>query len=408
MAKSASFFGLRRGSTKSLTFSVVRGQQVTKDRVSVVSNPKTEAQAAQRMRMTAAKNFYRGLSDILNHSFEGKKVGLENYNTFMSYALKSNAGPYQYKGTNTFEPGAYTIAKGSLPTIETYFGQGTNSRGQLLAEKNVIFCDTILLPAESNFTAQQLVDANEGLAVGDQVTAIVVVKRKGASGSFANIRIIKARGFIEDVTSKTAPIGTSVDFIDKFKAAGLVVENAADKKVSAMNIGVLPATLSANNEEVIAAGIILSRGDAEKSSPWMRSDSTMIVTPEYDELIHGEARYNECVATFMASASKLSSNLYLNGSANVAITRLNVILISDVSGDAEAANGQRAYQGVDAAGNKYAIAYEGGVQVMYEGATFTYKDSGEIDHTLLVSDVPQNAGLEVVTLTEAQVSALLA
>ena len=32
MAKSPNFFGLRRGSTKSQTFSVVDGNQITKDR----------------------------------------------------------------------------------------------------------------------------------------------------------------------------------------------------------------------------------------------------------------------------------------------------------------------------------------------------------------------------------------
>lgn len=33
MAKSSTYFGLRRGSTKSLTFSVADGKQITKDRV---------------------------------------------------------------------------------------------------------------------------------------------------------------------------------------------------------------------------------------------------------------------------------------------------------------------------------------------------------------------------------------
>lgn len=33
MAQSKGFFGLRKGSTKSLTFSVLDGKQITKDRV---------------------------------------------------------------------------------------------------------------------------------------------------------------------------------------------------------------------------------------------------------------------------------------------------------------------------------------------------------------------------------------
>ena len=48
MAQSKSFFGLRTGSTKSLTFQVYRGQQITKDRVTRVSNPQSDAQMQQR------------------------------------------------------------------------------------------------------------------------------------------------------------------------------------------------------------------------------------------------------------------------------------------------------------------------------------------------------------------------
>lgn len=51
MAKSASFFGLRRGSTKTLTFSVLDGQQITKDRVTEVKNPRTDMQMQQRCLM---------------------------------------------------------------------------------------------------------------------------------------------------------------------------------------------------------------------------------------------------------------------------------------------------------------------------------------------------------------------
>ena len=59
MAISKSFFGLRRKSTKSLTFSVLNGKQITKDRVSAVKNPKSEAQAkAKYERLTRLGKLY--------------------------------------------------------------------------------------------------------------------------------------------------------------------------------------------------------------------------------------------------------------------------------------------------------------------------------------------------------------
>lgn len=48
MAQSLSFFGNRRGSTKSHTYQVNGGQQITKDRVDEVKNPRTTAQMVHR------------------------------------------------------------------------------------------------------------------------------------------------------------------------------------------------------------------------------------------------------------------------------------------------------------------------------------------------------------------------
>lgn len=83
MAKSKSFFGLRRGSTKSHTYSVFNGQQVTKDRVDTVKNPRSEAQMLQRMVMKTAGNAYSHMKQIVDHSFEGKTYGLQSMMEFL-------------------------------------------------------------------------------------------------------------------------------------------------------------------------------------------------------------------------------------------------------------------------------------------------------------------------------------
>ena len=70
MAKSDGFFGLRRGSTKSLTFAVNEGVQITKDRVTDVRNPRTEAQMLQRMCLATAGKFYSEGREIFDHSVE--------------------------------------------------------------------------------------------------------------------------------------------------------------------------------------------------------------------------------------------------------------------------------------------------------------------------------------------------
>lgn len=91
MAKSKSFFGLRTGSTKSLTFQVFRGQQITKDRVSRVSNPRTNAQMAQRALIPIVAAARSALNRLVDHSFEGIAYGEQSLKMFSSLNLKAGA-----------------------------------------------------------------------------------------------------------------------------------------------------------------------------------------------------------------------------------------------------------------------------------------------------------------------------
>ena len=91
MAKSKSFFGLRTGSTKSLTFQVYRGQQVTKDRVYRVSNPRTESQMVQRALIPIVAASRAALKGLVDHSFEGVAYGDQSLKMFSSLNLKAGA-----------------------------------------------------------------------------------------------------------------------------------------------------------------------------------------------------------------------------------------------------------------------------------------------------------------------------
>lgn len=101
MAKSKSFFGLRRGSTKSHTYSVLNGQQITKDRVQTVANPKTEKQQFQRAIMATVMAAYSEMKEIEDHAFQGKKKGSENQREFMSRNLVAMRNAFlQYQDNN--------------------------------------------------------------------------------------------------------------------------------------------------------------------------------------------------------------------------------------------------------------------------------------------------------------------
>lgn len=121
MAQSKSFFGLRKGSTKSLTFSVYNGKQVTKDRVTEVKNPRSSMQMSQRAVMSTALKAYSSMKDICNHSFEGVPYGQKTMNAFISENINMlrkdvpAVNLSEWKGEAV--PNSYIISRGSLPSV---------------------------------------------------------------------------------------------------------------------------------------------------------------------------------------------------------------------------------------------------------------------------------------------------
>ena len=151
MAQSKSFFGLRKGSTKSLTFQVLNGKQITKDRVYNVKNPQTLAQMQQRALMATAVTAYSSLKTICDHSFEGFEVGSKNMAEFIKNNLivlsKSvpNINLTEYK-TGVYANNKYLVSKGTLPQpvtkiesnkfiINTGYTNDTGAEWGAIAEK---------------------------------------------------------------------------------------------------------------------------------------------------------------------------------------------------------------------------------------------------------------------------------
>ena len=125
MAKSKSFFGLRTGSTKSLTFQTYRGLQVTKDRVTSVSNPQSVAQMDQRLLLPMVANARARLAGLIDHSFEGVPYGYQSLQKFSSMNLQKGAltvTSYVPKGLSDPGRANFIIADGSLkqPLLEPF------------------------------------------------------------------------------------------------------------------------------------------------------------------------------------------------------------------------------------------------------------------------------------------------
>lgn len=89
MAKGSALVGKLRGSAGNFTFSIVRGEQITKGKMSQQTNPSTLAQVVRRAKFRYLTLFYNMASDLLNHSFVTKKKKQTSRNAFFSKNMGS-------------------------------------------------------------------------------------------------------------------------------------------------------------------------------------------------------------------------------------------------------------------------------------------------------------------------------
>lgn len=256
MAKSKGFFGIRSGSTKNFTFSELNGEQITKERVSKVKNPRTISQMRQRMLMATIGAAYSYLKAIADHSFEGLTVGQKNMSEFMRLNLNKfraasqndNAG-YAFNAYKDamINPMRYILAKGSLPNMPYVI----NASNKIELSYNVT----------AVATAKDVYDAM-GIKQGDLITFVWVV---GASslvkGVFnytpSSLNIVRLRA------DKAGTVATPHD-------AFSFESNHADLDI---NINLTEGVLKFQSTVANFGAVILSRQNA---GTWLRSDATMV------------------------------------------------------------------------------------------------------------------------------------
>ena len=106
------------GSAGKLTFTVVNGQNIMKQKATVVKNPRTVAQQSQRMKFNSVTNAYARTQSITNHSFSGIAYGAKSMNYFKSKASQiiANGNSFAARGTQIIPLGIdnIVISKGNL------------------------------------------------------------------------------------------------------------------------------------------------------------------------------------------------------------------------------------------------------------------------------------------------------
>lgn len=265
MAKSKSFFGLRTGSTKTLTFQVLNGKQITKDRVEIVKNPRTLSQMVTRCMMATASAAYSGMREIANHSFEGYSYGQQNMSKFIAEniallsanldAAQSQFSYNEYKN-RALLPGAYRVSMGSLPK-STYTFSASSGEGTITLA---------LTPSgiASGFTANSFAAAL-GLSVGEMSTIVMLYGNAAATGwnfGFVRVKFIKA-----GTTAITAQ-----NLADYFEIESNI--GTPTPTISATGVSLAFANVDIADTSAIVRGAIYSRKSA---NGWLRSTCDLTV-----------------------------------------------------------------------------------------------------------------------------------
>lgn len=261
MAKSKGFFGLRSGSTKNFTFSELNGQQITKERVYKVKNPRTLQQMRQRMVMATVSAAYSYLKEICDHSFEGFGVGSPCMGEFMRMnldALKAKAqndaavvafNAYQDKNIN---PVPFIISKGSLNEIVP-----TIAENKLSWRTNI--GDAVTATAEDIYAAL-------GLNQGDMVTFIL------CGGDFVSNAALTFAPQPLAITRLHANKQGRVSSL----ANAFTVESNNQGNIN-VNIDEPSSTeisVEATCDKLVMGAVIISRKAADK---WLRSNAYMVM-----------------------------------------------------------------------------------------------------------------------------------
>ena len=299
MAKGNWLLGGVKGKVGDLVLSKLNGKQVTRARNRNPKNPKTSAQALQRMKFGALAAFYDAFAtDVLDHSWQGVKYGGASHNFFYKAALSSSVKtPAVAKGSNVFVPSNYPMSRGILQPVNVQFQSDASMHTDIGFDWS----------SNGSTSLQAFIDefiSQNPYYTGKQLTFVIVSLEDG--------------NFIPNVAR--------IIFDKSAYTAQELAKQVTDIVIDGMYFTgdeFLEARLDKNYSIKIAAGcVIVSEWDG---SAWARSNSDMVlngyVMPE--DYFQGDS-FSAALKTYMdsATANQAFSNKYLNGAGSVPTTEI--------------------------------------------------------------------------------------
>ena len=163
--------GKGKGSAGNVTVNQLKGQTILKQKASMVANPRTEAQVAQRDMVSRAVYFWQLFGNVLKSGWTSLLPFCSEYNTFVS----TNSGIFR----------TATFTKESYRNIDSIGATATKGRlGVLLASIDGIFAES----QKFSLNASQLQNIAK---VGDKIK-LLIGEQSQETMSYAEVSVTSA------------------------------------------------------------------------------------------------------------------------------------------------------------------------------------------------------------------------
>lgn len=299
MAKYNMMLGVASGSVGDIVLSRQDGKQIQRVRVREVSNPKTEAQAAQRSYIAPVTKFYSPYAIALERSWEGFNKG-KSYSQFLKFNTQlARDKEYSLPKGCGFFPLPFRVSKGTLPTISHGYrkdeGEGYFSIDGIDLENP---WPTMTV---GNLSKSLIL---KGYQLHDQITILYVIQKD-----------------LDNVYAQDAFEPGYVRFYLDPNSTKLLSDYGFDVEVSGSG-----AVWTFSRNLMVGVAVILSRYER---GVWRRSTQCMLVDPELLSFIATPEMRKANIDTYRPPMAVNPSDIYLNGAAKNAVqlvrtTRANV------------------------------------------------------------------------------------
>ncbi len=386
MAKGTAM-GVWRGKKGSSVFYYLRNsknaqKQGIRERVYEISNPQSDGQTDQRMKMLPLQRLGAMLGVIVRRSWEGVDYGGKTWQKFLKANLGSNSTlPYIDKEDDRVIPGDIQISKGSLDNIE------------LTGEDMDIWYSNLKCTGEITTwgnLSSDLISLNSNIEEGDQLTFVTCQSGASATEGMLNANYAwKIKSLIVDTNSTITLSQLQEEYNVSYFDTGS---------------GVCMSLNASNGNSMPAAAIIHSRlSDAGK---YLRSTQRLAINETLMAEWFSSTRHSAARRSYQRATGALSTNWPVDPDAEGGTSNSvpGSYTISGLTGDKATCNGKSCWVRRDEDTNELVAVYvtswlgEPGNNLVdrsnNQAMSYTYQQS---ELPLKTADVAALASLPTIT-----------